>query len=190
MQLPNQKRQSTAAPVDDLVHVFFAPEGVLHSGRLNLDFPEGPRVFDEDEKVPLFAWYEPLVDLAQRHRVRYVLCTPHFDKLLPLAPSELAPFLHPECISFAEPASFGSFQSRYCELGDAVDQYAKRRGIRRWLLLDSTLSRRSPHKEPHLLECDFKTGLSNRALVEEIDRRLSEGVTPLSGLGAADWAWR
>ena len=176
-------------PEEGLVHVFFAPEGVVHSGRLDLDNCKcEARIEDADASVPLFAWHEPLIRLAERHPVRYVLCTTEPEPLLAAAPAALKPLLHHKSVDFRSP-DFGEHSFSFCALEDAVQYYAHWViGLNKpWILVDST-QRRGMQLNRNIVVCDSKLGLSSPDVVKELDKcirreRLEVELTRLKNKG-------
>ncbi len=162
--MSTKQRRRTAAPFS---YIFLAPEGTLNSWELRFDsISEGPAVVRGQTKY--FEWYLPLVRLARKYPVRYVLCTVALTELEKL-PRSLSPYVIPEPMAFESPDIFGVPAFRDTNLEDAVAHYARSRHVGHWLLIDSTYERRNITTHDYTsLACEPTEGLANQALITKI----------------------
>lgn len=158
-----QRRQSKAP----FSYIFLAPEGTINSWELFFETrPGGPRVIRGQTNY--FEGYLPLVRLARKYRIRYILCTTAFAELEKL-PRSLRPYVIPEPMAFASPDVFGVLAYRHESLEDTVTHYARSRYLDRWLLIDSTYERRDIITPEYTsLACDPVEGLGNSKLLARV----------------------
>lgn len=131
---------------------------------------DGPRVVRGHTRY--FEEYLPLVRLARKYPIRYILCTTALTELEKL-PRSLSPYIIPESMPFSTPDIFGVLACRQNNLEDAVAQYAKSRYLDRWLLIDSTYERRDISTHGYMsIACEPTEGLANQALITKITRWL------------------
>jgi len=115
-----------------------------------------------------FDQYLPLVRLARRYPIRYILCTTALRELEKM-PRSLRPYVIPEPMPFTSPDIFGVFTLRHKNLEDRVRHYAQSHYLERWLLIDSTYERRDiVTSEYTSLACDPVEGLGNSKLLARI----------------------
>src|SRR3546814_11235710 len=111
------------------------PEGTLNSWELRFDsISEGPAVVRGQTKY--FEWYLPLVRLARKYPVRYVLCTVALTELEKL-PRSLSPYVIPEPMAFESPDIFGVPAFRDTNREDPAGHDAISRHVGPWLFSDS-----------------------------------------------------
>ena len=121
-----------------------------------------------------FEEYLPLVRLARKYPLRYVLCTVALKELEKM-PRSLCPYVIPGPMPFSSPDIFGVHAFRHENLEDAVTHYARSRHLDRWLLVDSTYERRSITAHDYTsLPCDPAEGLQNAGLVARITQWLEK----------------
>jgi len=170
--VPAKQRRRAKVPFS---YIFFAPEGTTNDWELRFDSKsDGPRAIRGSTKY--FANYLPLVRLARKYPVRYVLCTVAVRELEKL-PRSLRPYVVPQLISFASPDIFGTIAYRQKNLEDTVAHYARSRYLERWLLVDSTYERRNIDTPSYTsLACDPVEGLYDPEIVERIAQWLQASL--------------
>jgi hypothetical protein len=143
----------------------------MNSWELRFDsISEGPAVIRGATKY--FEEYLPLVRLARKYPVRYVLCTVALTELKKL-PRSLFSYVIPGPMPFASPDIFGALAFHQKNLEDTVAHYARSRYLNQWLLVDSTYERRNVIAHDYTsLACDPVEGLQNVGLVASITQWL------------------
>lgn len=128
---------------------FFNPPGVLHPPELDL----------RDSPVPseMFSWAWPLIEIARRYDVTFVLDTDALEQYLAAAPEVLRRQIHPTPL-----AAHTTLNGRTTLEGSAR-VHAATQGIERWLVIDSAPQRQSSNSD-NVLSCEPMTGLSEPRL--------------------------
>jgi hypothetical protein len=148
----------------------------MNSWELRIDSKfDGPTIVRGATKY--FEKYLPLVQLARKYPIRYVLCTVALTELEKL-PRSLRPYVTPEPLAFASPDIFGAIAFRQKNLEDTVAHYARSRYLNQWLLVDSTYERRNITAHDYTsLACDPVEGLQDVGLVASITQWLESSQT-------------
>lgn len=128
---------------------FFDPHGVLH--------PPGIELQDAPVASDLFLWARPLIEIARRYDVTFVLDTDALEQYLAAAPQVLRRQIHPS------PLAAHSTLNGRTTLMDSARLHAAAQGIDRWLVIDST-PQRNLLANKNVLPCDPLTGLSEPGL--------------------------
>tara|TARA_R100000306_G_scaffold18281_2_gene22578 strand:- start:17619 stop:18149 length:531 start_codon:yes stop_codon:yes gene_type:complete len=148
-------------------YIFLAPEGTMSSWELRFDSTSEEPVVVRGQ-TGYFDQYLPLVRLARRHPIRYILCTTALRELEKM-PRSLRPYVILEPMPFTSPDIFGVFAVREKNLEDRVRHYAQSHYLEQWLLIDSTYERRDiVTPEYTSLACDPVEGLGNSQLLARI----------------------
>ncbi|MGJ7580220.1 hypothetical protein ACSFA3_08570 [Variovorax sp. RHLX14] len=124
---------------------FFNPQGVLH--------PPGIELQDAPVASDLLLWAWPLIEIARRYDVTFVLDTDALEQYLAAAPQVLRRQIHPS------PLAAHSTLNGRTTLVDSARVHAAAQGIDRWLVIDST-PQRNLLVNNNVLPCDPLTGLS------------------------------
>lgn len=129
-------------------------------------------------------WTAPLVRLAEKHQLLYVLCHEPSDHMLQWLNPELLPHIHKEFAALEAPEFWGEYRWHFANPLYAVSTYAQLHAISRWLFLsaadiEQTLARlRGKH-----LRCDPLHGVSDPAVEAALDGIFSRVCAPLHRAG-------
>lgn len=129
-------------------------------------------------------WTAPLVSLAQKHQVLYVLCGAPSEHLLQWLTPELLPHLHSGFALLQAPEFWGEFRWHFADALHAADSHAQLNAIPRWLLLSAQeLDTLNASWRVRHVRCNPKHGLLDPATVAALDERMSWVCTQLSRVG-------
>ena len=182
--IPTQPRQGRSLSLKSAAVVcLIQPEGVMHPqgmswAHLPPDRPPGGL------QTRASRWTAPLVSLAEKHQVVYVLCGAPPEHFLQWLTPEILPHLHHEFALLQAPEFWGEFRWHFADALHAADSYAQHNAITRWLLLSAqgvdilSASWRARH-----VSCNPASGLADPATVALLDERMAWARTHLSQVG-------